>query len=248
MKWHKRLYRRLRYRKGYGVHSPFVYNLITKIIEEKSSFYAFGEIENFRHSLLKKKDSISEITSRETQSPAYGALLFRLAHYFKCRSILEIGASSGVMALYLAMASKQCNCRLWEPRAGLLQALQDYALTHHLQKVSCEEKDFRTLSNEKNAPFDLIFINQIADVEDEKTIWQTIRPFIDKHTVLIINDINRNPVMQKTWKLLKNEEYARTMIDIDFLGLVFFNDKLPKKQYKAYLKNGKKQNLYKNRR
>ena len=33
------LYRGIRYRKGYGVHSPFVFNLITKVIEEHCSYY-----------------------------------------------------------------------------------------------------------------------------------------------------------------------------------------------------------------
>ena len=45
------LYRCLRYRKGYGVHSPFVYNLITKVIEEKCSYYSFYDIELLRREL-----------------------------------------------------------------------------------------------------------------------------------------------------------------------------------------------------
>jgi len=36
------LYRGIRYRKGFGVHSPFVFNLITKVIEERCQYYSFS--------------------------------------------------------------------------------------------------------------------------------------------------------------------------------------------------------------
>ena len=53
------LYRGIRYRKGYGVHSPFVFNLITKVIEERCSYYSFNEIELMRRKLLFREDIIT---------------------------------------------------------------------------------------------------------------------------------------------------------------------------------------------
>lgn len=53
------LYRGIRYRRGYGVHSPFVFNLITKVIEERCSYYSFYDIELIRKQLLFRDDSIT---------------------------------------------------------------------------------------------------------------------------------------------------------------------------------------------
>ncbi len=34
--------KRFRKRKGYGVHSPFAFQLITQVINQKTPYYAFG--------------------------------------------------------------------------------------------------------------------------------------------------------------------------------------------------------------
>ncbi len=88
------LYRCIRYRKGFGVHSPFVFNLITKVIEEKCSYYSFYDIELLRKQLLQTR-SIGEIVKRESIRAKHGALLFRLTNYFKSKNILQIGTTMG---------------------------------------------------------------------------------------------------------------------------------------------------------
>ena len=86
------LYRGIRYRKGFGVHSPFVFNLITKVIEERCQYYSFYDIELIRKQLLFQDDEITYpdrqqrgrcaaarsagIVEREDMQPKHGALLF----------------------------------------------------------------------------------------------------------------------------------------------------------------------------
>ena len=120
------MYRSIRYRKGFGVHSPFVFNLITKVIEEKCSYYSFYDIELLRKQLLfkegeitypdrqnkgkRKTRSISEIVKRESIRPKHGALLFRLANYFKSKNILQIGTTMGLSTLYLTSYATGLRC------------------------------------------------------------------------------------------------------------------------------------------
>ena len=116
------LYRSIRYRKGFGVHSPFVFNLITKVIEEKCSYYSFYDIELLRKQLLfregeitypdrqnkgkRKTRSISEIVKRESIRPKHGALLFRLTNYFKSKNILQIGHQVKHLLVFLIFVAR----------------------------------------------------------------------------------------------------------------------------------------------
>jgi predicted O-methyltransferase YrrM len=92
-----RIYRYIRFRKGYGVHSPFAFGLINNVIEEKKPFYVFEEIEK------KAPRKRRKISSREK----YGRLLFRLVNFFRAKTVLQIGVSEQIWTEYLSAAAKQ---------------------------------------------------------------------------------------------------------------------------------------------
>jgi predicted O-methyltransferase YrrM len=247
-----KLYRKLRYRKGYGVHSPFVYSLITKVIEEKAAFYAFDEIEKLRQEMVSPAHPLSDLTVRETQSRNYGALLFRIVNFYKCRQILQIGSSTGIMSLYLAMASpKQCCCHALEERSGLLDTAQAFSRAHHLEKLDFREGDYGSeLKRLQVSGFqaDLIFINGLYNFLETENILSLCLPFLHKKTILIIDNIVKNKNRRDLWKKIKSHPQVRSSIDLCALGIAFFDDNLPKKQYKAYFDYGKKSNLHTKRR
>jgi precorrin-6B methylase 2 len=249
---HIKLYRKLRYRKGYGVHSPFTYGLITKVIEEKTPYYVFDDIENFRKILLFPENKTRILTAKETQHKNYGALLFRLVNFFKSQTVLQIGSSTGIMSLYLALPLRNsCMCYALEERKGLLKCIMDFTDENHLQNLHFMEGDYNEcLSQLKTTvdAFDLIFINQTGNPDKTMAGIELVKPFIHKNSILIIDGIARNKDMKDLWKKIKNHPETRLTIDLLALGIVFFDEKLHKKHYKNYFDYGKKQNLYEKRR
>ncbi|GHT41969.1 hypothetical protein FACS189437_09510 [Bacteroidia bacterium] len=243
-----KLLRKIRYRKGFGVHSPFVYNLITKVIEEKTSYYAFEEIENFRKKLLTGNDESSIITAKETQSANYGAFLFRMVNFFKCRNVIQIGGTTGVMGLYLAMASRtQTDCYLLEERPDLSQPVMEFALAHNLNKLHYITGNYQInlkVLHSMLPEADLIYINQFPESMKTEDLIHLCTPFIQKKSILILNNIVKNRAMRNFWQSIKNHPQSRVTMDLYALGIVFFEDKLPKRQYKTYFNDGKKQNLH----
>jgi len=79
--------RKIKNRKGYGVHSPFAYSIITEVIEEKLPYYAYQSMTR----VYPKSGGAIPLK--------VAMLLFRLSNRFRARRILEIGCDSGYSIL-----------------------------------------------------------------------------------------------------------------------------------------------------
>ena len=102
----------------HGVHSPFVFNLVTQCFYDTSDHEAYDHLKQYRQELLNDKRRIhvtdlgagSQVMKRQERKISNIAgsagttlsrakLLFRLSQYFNCQTILELGTSLG-MATY----------------------------------------------------------------------------------------------------------------------------------------------------
>jgi len=258
----EKLYRRIRYRKGHGVHSPFAFNFITNVIEEKLPYYVFEDIEKQRAELLSNKEiiefisakgnakrkTVAAITSQETQSDKYGALLFRLVNFLQCKSALQIGASTGVMTLYLASPRKDMQCIVLEDREELVSIVRKLCSSLQLNNVSVKTGEYLNSLDEvlkEHDYFDMVFVNTIRNPELTRHILE--RQI--KTKLLIVDNIRKDKKSKALWQMIKDNPHARITIDLYHLGIALFEEKFYKKHYKAHFDNGKrqlkKQDLYK---
>ncbi len=94
---------RFRCRCGYGVHSPFAFNLITHVIYEKEHYYAYRElckvVNEQKHTQPRGWNDVSTKVNR---------LLFRLANRFQPQVIVECGKASS-SSLYLQAGMKKAS-------------------------------------------------------------------------------------------------------------------------------------------
>lgn len=108
----------------HGVHSPFVFNLVTKCFYDKTKFSEYTVLKQYRNSLLANKNTIevtdfgagsrvfksntrqiSKIAQTAGISPKRAELLFRIVNYFQPESILEIGTSLGLATSALSLGN-----------------------------------------------------------------------------------------------------------------------------------------------
>ena len=80
----KRYYTALdRYRrsKGYGIHSPFAFRFVLKVLRERSGYYAYQTIRDGRNLALVRM--VEEgISSRKVLSNKNARLIFRVVNFF----------------------------------------------------------------------------------------------------------------------------------------------------------------------
>lgn len=101
---------RFRKRCGYGIHSPFAFDLVTGVIYEKGCYYAYRELSSWRvtqPSRLRLKDD---------------QLLFRLANYVSPSTALAVGEQLEVSLAYLQAGCRHCQ---WQTFAAASPSLAD---------------------------------------------------------------------------------------------------------------------------
>ena len=112
----------------HGVHSPFVFDLVTKCFYDATKYPEYQVLESYRKSLLENKNTIDvtdfgagsrvfKSNTREISKIAQNAgitsknaeLLFRIVRYFQPKSILEIGTSLGLATSALSLGNKNAQ-------------------------------------------------------------------------------------------------------------------------------------------
>jgi predicted O-methyltransferase YrrM len=107
--------------KGHGIHSPFVYDFVRRVLNDNEHYPAYSDIENLRRQLkrdrtvLEMEDlgagsavrstrhrTIADLALHAAKPPHLAQLLFRIARYYQPSSILELGTSLGLSTAYLA--------------------------------------------------------------------------------------------------------------------------------------------------
>lgn len=87
---------RFRHKRGYGVHSPFMFNLILNVIRDKEKQFAYPEaLEN--SGILK------------TREKKVFRLLSRLIRYLKVRKVVCLGSYADLLATYLSQVYQEAS-------------------------------------------------------------------------------------------------------------------------------------------
>ena len=229
------LYRSIRYRKGFGVHSPFVFNLITKVIEEKCSYYSFYDIELLRKQLLfkegeitypdrqnkgkRKTRSISEIVKRESIRPKHGALLFRLSTLYltsyatglKCIALENVPEFATIARQAFAKEGRNpVDLRIGNYKDLLPQALNDIN------------------------SLDFVFFNTLYEQHNNLWLFNECMKYAHNDTVFVFEGIKASRKMRELWEEICACPEVTVTLDLYSLGIVLFNKKLHKRDYIVY--------------
>lgn len=129
----------------HGVHSPFVFSLVTKCFYDKTKYWEYENLRNHRKSLLENKNTIevtdfgagsrvfksntrqiSKIAKTAGITPKRAELLFRIVNYFQPENILEIGTSLGLATHALAIGNPNAKTTTLEGCANTSLEAQKY--------------------------------------------------------------------------------------------------------------------------
>src|SRR5690349_2485993 len=147
--------------KGHGVHSPFVFDFITNVLNDKRRYDDYNKVESLRKGSLKdpailtiedhgagsssslsKERPVSSVAKRAVKSKKYAQLLYRIAKYYQPDSIIELGTSLGITTSYLSLARPGGNVLTLEGSGEIANQAGQNFKTLALQNVKLIEGNF----------------------------------------------------------------------------------------------------------
>lgn len=241
----------------HGVHSPFVFSLLTKCFYDKKPKPEYQILKNYRKSLLENKNfievtdfgagskvfksnrrQISKIASTAGISPKRAELLFRITHYFQPKNILEIGTSLGLATSALALGNTKAKVITLEGCPQTADQCQLQLQKFNLDNVDSVITEFESYLhdvklrlNTGTENFDLIYFDGNHSKKATLAYFELLLPTINNDSVWIFDDIHWSPEMEEAWEIIKNHPKVKVTIDTFQWGFVFFRYEQEKEHF-----------------
>lgn len=242
----------LRYRRRavtkHGVHSPFVFDLITKTFPGDATDFSVFAAEQWReeclanHSEINVRDfgtgqsgprKISAIARRAAKSPKEGRLLYRIVKRFQPKAVLELGTSLGISAMYIRAGAPDAKIITIEGCPETARTARE-GLHRHKLAADVREGDFASTLPGVLAELqsvDLVYIDGNHRRQPTLDYFNTIRKYAHNDTVFIFDDIHWSIEMEEAWKTISADPDLHVSIDVFHFGLVFFRSQQVKEHF-----------------
>ncbi|MGX7668267.1 O-methyltransferase [Flavobacterium pedocola] len=237
----------------HGVHSPFVYSLVTKCFYDRKTKPEYKILKHYRNELLRNKKTIevtdfgagsrvfksntrqiSKIAQTAGITPKRAELLYRTVTYFQPDTILEIGTSLGLATSALSTGNPKAKIVTLEgcpETSGVAQSqFQKFNLTNIEAQVT-EFKDYFSKTATGNCDWKLIYFDGNHSKEATLTYFELLLPTITNDTVWIFDDIHWSAAMEEAWEIIKNHPKVTVTIDTFQWGFVFFRYEQEKEHF-----------------
>ncbi len=238
--------------RGHGMHSPFVFDFITRVLNDRSHYPAYNEIEALRHRLKQDRQvilvedfgagsvyrseqqrSIGSIARNAAKPAKYGQLLHRMVKYYQPSTILELGTSLGITSAYLAMAAPGSRVVTMEGAGEIAASARRNFTSLGLKNVELVVGNFEaTLPAllETTGVIDLAFIDGNHRKEPTLRYFEQLLEHQGNDSIFIFDDIHWSAEMEEAWKVIREHPSVQCSIDLFFIGIVVFRKEFREKQ------------------
>jgi predicted O-methyltransferase YrrM len=242
---------------AHGLHSPFVYQLFTEIIEPDKWYTDFDMVEDLRANLLNdttklevtdfgagskggnhKTKMISDITLRSTSQPYVSHLLFKLVDFFQPKTIIELGTSLGVNTMYLGLAAtRQAKIYSFEGCPQIAAQAHKFLANSPQTAQQVEiivgniDQTLPQKLQEITEPLNFVFFDANHRYQPTMNYFELCLAKANQDSVFIFDDIYWSSEMTKAWEEIKAHPQVRVSIDLFQLGIVFFRTQQEKQHF-----------------
>lgn len=239
----------------HGVHSPFVYTLNEKVLNNCSEPPGMPAIREYRHFLSRCQETIQvddpgsgsrkhtgnirtvgEIYKTASGNHRMGIMLYHLLSYFRCKTVIELGTNLGVSTAY-ACQHVLPGLKIFSIEGS--RAIYEFTQSHFSKYFPATKPDFLFGNFDTVLPgllastrtVDLAFIDGNHTYEATVRYFHELLPFVHNESILIFDDIYWSEGMKNAWKEITRHEKVTCSVDLFRWGIIFFRKEMKKEDF-----------------
>lgn len=231
----------------YRVHSPFLFSLITEVIEKRAD-KGWREAERVRKKWSKRKDcilrkdlgasenkstkpmSIGYIVRHHAIKKRYGRLLYRLVQGQGAKKILELGTSVGISTSYIASAASDSEVYSVEacPETQTITKTHPLLQAQNIHLICAPFDEALDQFHKDQLVFDFVFIDGDHSKASTLRYFEKLLELSHLNTVFIFDDIHWSEGMEEAWAEIKARQEVTLTLDLFQFGVVYLKKELSK--------------------
>lgn len=234
----------------HGVHSPFVYELVTKCFYDKTPYPEYKLLREHRkllandHQTIEVKDfgagsRVFRSNHRKVAAIAKTAgirrkqqeLLFRLVKFLKPNSILELGTSLGISTFTMAKAADEVTITTLEGCPQTAKKAKQYLEKFKVENVRIQNSHFNSFLAEDQSQYDFIYVDGNHSKTATLGIFDQLLTKVHNDTIMVFDDIYWSREMTEAWNEIVGHSEVTVSIDTFHWGVVFFRKEQVKEHF-----------------
>lgn len=242
----------LKSKNQHGVHSPFVYALVTKCFYQKTNLKKTTNYLSIKNTLL-NNDTIISVTDYGAKSKVFkteqrsikaiakhvglsnkrAQLLIRISEYFSPKNVLEFGTSVGLSASAISLGNPSSTITTLEGCPETAQIAKNQFDKFNLNNINVLVEEFdQSLSQLKiNQPLDMVYFDGNHQKNATLKYFEYCLQHIHNDSFFIFDDIHWSREMKEAWEKIKAHPKVRVTIDTYQWGIVFFRTEQEKEHF-----------------
>jgi|GEM_PF-1235025 len=224
--------------KGHGIHSPYLYHLITNVLYNKFPYYCFEQLESLLRSLpenlmIKTQGPDKQLLSANSNHIRTCHTLFRLAHDAKAEYMVETGFCGDPDSAYLAHVTSSAHCLCLSCNNDFTAYGKAFFKTLNVPNVeclTCNQVLHLQQALAKLPHLDFAVFNSNMDTQFQLDCFQACLEKKHQHSIFVMKQIHSKN-MDKVWNTVKNNPEVSVSLDLFSIGILLFRPDLQKRKY-----------------
>ena len=204
---------RYRTSKGFGVHSPFAFKFITRVLRETLPFYAYS------NQKIRYKDASRSSVKHPFLTLKRIRLLFRTVNFFCPNSVVQIGADNGLVTAALL----DVNSAMKIARCGCDDVFESQSVTEY---PSIDKLPLATMP-------EMVIV---VDTEKSENTEKILQQAVEAESVIVFPCIDHKEQIKDLWQALNAaaKDYGMTFTN-DKFGVLVAKKNLPRQNFNVWL-------------